>query len=137
MVQPCLTDAFLRDLLFRTAQDAYRIALYTSAANLTCDTPTYTTHGEASGSGYKAGGIPLKNISVHLEEGVAFLDWDDPVWPASSITACCALIYNATRGNVSVACLDLGQNYVSTNGNFIVLMPEPTPQTAVIALGGR
>ena len=40
----------------------YKIALYTSVANLDNTTTAYTTTGEVSGSGYTAGGQTLVNI---------------------------------------------------------------------------
>lgn len=137
MITESLTNAFLLGLLQDRAKDVYRIALYTEDANLDADTPAYTTLGEASTldvldnpSGYVAGGMKLEGYRAYLVDGAAVASWADPVWPNASIAACAALIYNASQKNRAVAVIDLGKNFVSTNGNFIVTLP-----TELIRLG--
>lgn len=139
MIVQGVTQSFLYELLslqgIHMAGDEYRMALYTKDANLTLETTAYTTAGETVGPGYMAGGQKLEGFLVMMEQGVAFLDWADPVWPTTTITARAALIFNYTKANRSVAVLDLGKDYVSTNGKFTVVFPEPTPETALIAIG--
>jgi hypothetical protein len=146
MIVQALVDAFLLDLLKSVAQDVFRMALYTADADLSAATPAYMTQGEVPVSfagpngneptGYGAGGIVLTGLTVHLEGGVAFLDWADPVWPRSTITARAGLIYNFSKNNRAVAVLDLGKNFTSTNGNFTVTLPPPTAAEALIGIGG-
>lgn len=136
MIVTALTNAFLLDLLARTMQDVFRIALYTDAASLGPGTPTYTTVGEAQGQGYKAGGQVLTGCLCDCQPGeAAWMTWANPVWPKSSIVARGALIYNASRGNKAVASLDLGKNFTSTDGDFLVKLPPPGAATALIAIG--
>ena len=63
----------------------YKIALYTSSANLGATTTHYVTTNEitnTSGSAYTAGGNTLANPSVTGGSGVtpAYVDFDDTSW---------------------------------------------------------
>src|SRR3954468_16788997 len=53
---------------------------------------------EASGTGYTSGGLTLTGYNAVLTGDVASLDWADAVWPAASISADGAIIYNSTQG---------------------------------------
>lgn len=114
--------------------DTFKIALYTSSANLDSSTTVYTSSNEASGTGYTAGGATLTNAGTGLTGTTAFLDFDDYTWTSATISAAGALIYNATEGNKAVAVLSFGATYSSTNGNFTVTFPAATSTTAVIIL---
>ena len=114
--------------------DTFKLALYTSAANLDSATTVYTTAGESSGPGYTAGGQTLTNVGVSLSGTIAFLDFTDVTWTAVSISAAGALIYNASASNKAVAILSFGGTYTSTNGNFQVAFPAATSSTAVMIL---
>jgi hypothetical protein len=115
--------------------DAYKIALFLSAATLNKGTTVYAATNEASGAGYTAGGMALAGFNVTLDTDTAILDWTtDPVWAAASITARGALIYNSTRGNKAVAVLDFGSDIISTAGNFTVTLPAPTAAAGLIRI---
>lgn len=116
--------------------DAYKIALFTSAANLSKATTAYDPAGEVPATGnYSPGGSLLNGFSVVLDGDVAILDWDvDPSWAGVTMSARGALIYNATRGNKAVGVLDFGQDITSTNGPFVVELPEPTVSKALVRL---
>jgi hypothetical protein len=114
--------------------DTFKIALYTSSANLDSSTTVYTSSGESSGTGYTAGGATLTNAGTGLTGTTAFLDFDDYTWTSATISAAGALIYNATEGNKAVAVLSFGSTYSSTNGNFTITFPAATSTTAVIIL---
>ena len=114
--------------------DTFKIALYTSSANLDSSTTVYTSSGESSGTGYTAGGATLTNAGTGLTGTTAFLDFDDYTWTSATISAAGALIYNATEGNKAVAVLSFGAVYSSTNGNFTITFPAATSTTAVIIL---
>ena len=58
--------------------DVLKIALYTSAANLSATTTAYSATDEASGTGYTAGGQNLANVTVSLSSGVAYVSFDNP-----------------------------------------------------------
>jgi hypothetical protein len=135
MIIQALTNAFKLDLLQRLMSDVFRMALYADRAILDVNTLSYTPDGEVNGPGYAAGGLVLSGMSVVLEGTVALIDWADPVWPNATITARGALIYNFTQANRAVAVIDLGKNYASTNGSFMVMLPEPTAKNALIRIG--
>lgn len=115
--------------------DDYRLALYASVANLDKDTAAYTPTGEVAGAGYVAGGASLAGFAAALDGDVAVLDFANPSWPNSTITARGGLIYNATRGNAAVAILDFGHDVTSTSGPFTVSLPDPTAANAIVRVG--
>lgn len=140
MITQALASTFKQELLegihnFSSAGgDVFKIALYTSSANLDSATTAYTTSGESSGSGYTAGGETLTNVGVSLSGTTAYLDFDDVTWAAATISAAGALIYNSSQSNKAVAILSFGATYSSTNGNFQVTFPAATSTTAIILL---
>jgi len=114
--------------------DTYKLALYTSAAALSRATTAYTTADEVVGAGYVAGGATLSGLATALDGDTALLDFADPTWPASTITARGALIYNSSKSNKAVAVLDFGQDVVSSNGLFRVALPAPAAATAPVRM---
>jgi hypothetical protein len=120
---------------FRTA-DTFRIALYTSAASLDPSTTTvYTTVGEASGTGYSAGGIILVPTAPANSGVAAYLSFANASWTGASFTANGALIYNATQGNRAVCILAFGGDKTPTSGTFTVQFPVNGATTSVIRAG--
>jgi hypothetical protein len=61
---------------------------------------------------------------------VAYVNWSNVSWTAA-LTARCALIYNVTQGNKSIAVLDFGSDKTSTT-TFTITMPANTSTTALI-----
>lgn len=110
--------------------DTIKIALYTADANLNADTTVYTASNEASGGNYVAGGSTLSPVSVSSSGTTAYVDFPDVSW-TGAITARCALIYNASKGNKSIAVLDFGSDKTSTN-TFLITMPPNTATEALI-----
>ena len=115
----------------------YKIALFTSLANLTPDTVAYTTTGEITGTGYTAGGKVLTVSQVPTYDAsndTAFINFANVTWNPASFTARAALIYNATTG-AAVAVLDFGSDKTNTQaGTFTVTFPTPTSTTAILRL---
>jgi hypothetical protein len=109
--------------------DTLKIALYTANANLNEATTIYTTSGEVTGTGYTAGGVLLTGVTINSSGFTAYVDFADVVFNAS-VTARCALIYNVTQGNKSIAVLDFGSDKTSTN--FTITMPANTASAALI-----
>lgn len=103
--------------------DTYKLALYTSAANLDATTTTYSTTNEVSGTGYTAGGATLSGLSTGLSSGTAYLTFSDPAFSNATITARGCLIYNSSKSNKAVAVFDFGGDVTSTNGTFTVDLP--------------
>ena len=109
--------------------DVIKIALYTASADLNEATTVYTTTGEVTGTGYVAGGVALTGVTINSSGSTAYVDFADVVFNAS-VTARCALIYNVTQGNKSIAVLDFGSDKTSTN--FTITMPANTATAALI-----
>ena len=118
------------------AADTYKIALFVSAATLSKSTTAYAATNEVpNGNGYTTGGATLAGFTTALDTDTAVLDWTtDPSWPAATITARGALIYNSTRSNKAVAVLDFGADIVSTNGTFTVTFPAATAAAGLVRI---
>ena len=134
-----LCSSFKRELLeglHDFLNDAFRLALYSAQANLSVDTTTrYASDGEISGPGYLAGGRVLTGVQVlGPASRVAFVTWDDAVWPDSQLVARGGLIYNETASQRAVAVLNFQTDRSSNTGEFRVQLPPPTPSTALIRI---
>jgi len=111
--------------------DVIKIALYTGNANLNEDTTVYDSTNEVAATGtYVAGGATMTGITVSTSGYTAYVGFDNVSWTAA-LTARCALIYNSTQGNKSVAVLDFGADKTSTT-TFLITMPANTSTTALI-----
>jgi hypothetical protein len=118
-----------------TAADTFKIALYTSSANLDAATTAYTTSNEVVGTGYTAGGNTLAISVVPVSSGTtAYLSFSNSSWAASTITARGAMIYNSTQSNKCVAVLDFGSDKTSTAGTFTIVFPTAAAGTAIIQI---
>ena len=126
------TTSFKKELyqaIHNLSTDTLKIALYTANANLNQDTTVYSTDNEVTGTGYTAGGVTLTGVTISSSDYTAYVDFADVVFNAS-VTARCALIYNVTRSNKSIAVLDFGSDKTSTN--FTITMPANTATAALI-----
>ena len=126
------TTSFKKELytgVHNLSTNTLKIALYTAAADLNEATTVYSATNEVSGGGYVAGGVTLTGVTISSSEYTAFVDFADVVFSAS-VTARCALIYNFTQGNKSIAVLDFGSDKTSTN--FTITMPANTATAALI-----
>ena len=132
-----------------TGGDTFKIALYTSSANLDANTTAYTATGEVTGANYTAGGGALVNLGVVTSNntastGTGYTDFADEVWTNATITARGALIYNSTPSansnanttltNAAVAVLDFGADKTSTAGDFTIIFPTASNTTAIIRI---
>ena len=136
-----LTDTFKQDCLdgaqnLGSSGNTLKIALYTSSASLGATTTAYSTTNEVSGTGYTAGGVTLSSQAVAYDSSnnVAYFDSADPSWSSATITARGALIYNNTKSNASIAVLDFGSDFSSSNGTFQVQFPTAAHNTALIRI---
>jgi len=111
--------------------DVIKIAMYTANANLNEDTTVYSATNEVVATGtYVAGGATMTGITVSTSGYTAYVGFANVSWTAA-LTARCALIYNSTQGNKSVAVLDFGSDKTSTT-TFLITMPANTSTTALI-----
>lgn len=127
------TTSFKKELytaVHNLSTDTIKIALYTGNADLNEATTVYSATNEVSGTGYTAGGQVMTGVSISSFGYVAYVNWSNVVWTAA-LTARCALIYNVTQGNKSIAVLDFGSDKTSTT-TFKITMPANTSTTALI-----
>ena len=128
------TTSFKKELytaVHNLSTDSIYIALYTASADLNEDTTVYSATNEVPDTGtYTAGGQALTGVSISSSGYVAYVNWDNVSWTAA-LTARCALIYNVTQGNKSIAVLDFGSDKTSTT-TFTITMPANTSTTALI-----
>ena len=137
MIQQGLTNSFKQEMLQagqNIVTDTLRMALYTALADVGPTTAVYTTANEISGTGYTAGGeiVTGATVSVDVQSGTVYVDFDDVSWPGASFTARGALIYNVTRSNKTVAVLDFGSDKIFTSTSNTVTLPANTATTALI-----
>jgi O-glycosyl hydrolase len=109
--------------------DTLRIALYTAEADLNESTTAYSTTSEVVGTGYVAGGVTLTGVAINSSGYTAYVNFDNVAFGAS-VTARCALIYNASKANRAIAVLDFGSD--KTSASFTITMPQNTATTALI-----
>jgi len=144
-ITSALCTSFKKELLERkhdfntTSGHTFKLALFTSAANLDASTTNYTTTNEVVGTGYTAGGITLTNIDPTSSGTTAFIDFADVTFSSATITAAGALIYNTTTDGGSattnaVAVISFGSDKTSTNGDFVVQFPVADASNAIIRL---
>ena len=127
------TTSFKKELyeaIHDLSTDTIYIALYTAAANLNQATTIYSSTNEVVASGYTAGGQIMTGVTVQSDGYTAYVNWNNVSW-STAVTARCALIYNVTKGNKSIAILDFGSDKTSTT-TFIITMPANTSTTALI-----
>jgi hypothetical protein len=127
------TTSFKKELyqgIHDLSTDTIKIALYTASADLNEATTTYSSSNEVVASGYTAGGQVMTGVQISSDGYTAYVNWDNVSWSAS-ITARCALMYNASKGNKSVAVLDFGSDKTTT-GTFLITMPANTSTAALI-----
>ena len=106
------------------------MALYTANASLGEDTTVYSATSEVVASGYTAGGNTLTGVAINSSDYTAYANWANTSW-TSTLTARCALIYNASKANRAIAVIDFGADKTSTT-TFLVTMPANTATTALI-----
>lgn len=110
------------------SSDDIRVMLVTSSYTPDQDTHAFISSvtGEASGTGYTAGGQALasKTQSYDGSTNTLTLDAADVTWANSTITARYAVVYDNTGAAASskplLAYLDFGSDVASTAGNFVI-----------------
>ena len=134
-IQQTLTTSFKQQILQaeqNLATDTLKLALYTGLATLGPNTTVYDTTYEVVGTGYTAGGNILTGVTISTSaNGVVYVDFANSVWNPASFTARGGLIYNASKGNKSIAVLDFGADKTCQN-SFTVQMPENTSTAALL-----
>lgn len=123
-----------------TSPDTFKIALYTGNADINASTTVYTTSNEISGTGYTAGGntlvISQSPTSGNNQSAVptAFISFSNTSWTNATFTTRCALIYNVTQGNKSIAVLDFGSDKTVSNDTFQIIFPTADANSAIVRI---
>lgn len=128
----CIT--FKKEMLDGTheAGDNYKMALYSDGADLGPETTQYKDSGEVRGHGYTQGGISLSGRRTGNDGTAGYLTFSNPRWSPATFTAHGALIYNGSKQNRAVAVINFGKAYTSTNGAFVVGLPDPGADAIVV-----
>jgi hypothetical protein len=116
---------------------AFNLALYTSAANLSAATTIYTTSSEVADTGqYAAGGGLLTSQQVSLDTGVAIVNFANLSFTGVTLTAGGALIYNNTTSATkrAVCVLSFGGDKTATAGTFTIQFPAFTSAAAILRI---
>jgi hypothetical protein len=128
------TTSFKKELyqgIHDLSTDVIKIALYTGNANLNADTTVYSSSSEITGTGYTAGGKVMTGVTIESSGYTAYVNFANVVWNPGVFTARCALIYNSSKANRSIAVLDFGSDKTTTS-SFTITMPANTATTALI-----
>lgn len=133
-ISQTLTTSFKEQLfegVHNLLTDNIYIALYTALADLNENTTIYTASQEITGTGYTAGGKLMTGVTVSSFGNTAYVNFADVVWNPAAFTCYGALIYNASKGNKSIAVLNFGSGKTCEN-TFTINMPANTYTTALI-----
>ena len=112
-----------KNIYIHSTDSVFKIALYTSDADISPDTLHYTPDGEVEGIGYEPGGKELTGIEFISKNGIFSMSWQPVVWEHSSIKAHGALIYNASNDNRAVYVTDFNNDIESVLDKFTVAFP--------------
>lgn len=115
--------------------DAFKAALFSSAATLGAATTAYAATNEVSGTNYSAGGNALTRIDPTSSGTTAYVDFADLVFSnvtISGVRGC--LIYNSTDSNKAVSSHDFGSDKAATAGDFTLVMPTADASNAILRL---
>jgi hypothetical protein len=113
----------------------FKLALYTSAANLSAGTTAYTVTGEVPNTGqYVATGSALQSKQVSLDTATAIVTFADLSFTGVTLTARGAVIYNSSVSNAAVCVLDFGADKTATSGTFTIQFPAFTAAAAILRI---
>lgn len=139
-IQQAVCNSFKKEILegihdFESGGDEFKLALYSSAANLSAATTVYSVTNEVPDSGeYVAGGGVLQSQQTSLDTGVAIVDFADLSFTGVTLTARGALIYNTSESNKAVCVLDFGSDKTATSGTFTIQFPAFTSAAAILRI---
>ena len=134
-IQTSVATVYKADVIqgIQTLSDTYMVALYDSSASLGPLTPTYTTSNEVSGGNYPAGGIVMPSPAEVTDTTVAILTFANPTFlnlTLADVRGC--MIYNASKGNATVAVFDFGTSIALFTSDFTLVVPAATATTGLI-----
>tara|TARA_R110000796_G_scaffold4279_2_gene16519 strand:- start:903 stop:1340 length:438 start_codon:yes stop_codon:yes gene_type:complete len=142
-IATAMCTSFKKELLegvhnFTTGGNAFKLALYTTAATLGATTTAYATGlaGQVTSTNYTAGGAALvKTTGFPKSTGTtAITDFVNLTFSNVTIAARGCLIYNDTNADKAVASIDFGGVKSSTSGDFTVQFPTANAAGAIIRI---
>jgi hypothetical protein len=139
-IAQAVANSFKKEILegihdLESGGDVFKLALYTSAANLSAATTSFTTGSEVANTGqYTSGGGTLTGQSTSLDTGVAIVDFAELSFTGVTLTARGALIYNTSESNKAVAVLDFGGDKTATAGTFTIQFPAFNSTAAILRI---
>ncbi len=139
-ISQAVCNSFKKELLdgvhdLDSGGDTFHLALYTSVANLSAATTSYTTGSEVSPTGqYVAGGGVLQSQQTSVASGVAIATFANLSFTGVTLTARGALIYNTTDAKKAVCVLDFGGDKTATAGTFTIQFPSFTTSAAILRI---
>jgi len=125
MITTAPTNSFREELFngIHRPEHVYKLALYTSAADLDEHTRGYETKGEVADDGYPKGGIVLTGRKVGVAEGHSYLQFSDARFPKSSISSDGSMIYNdSVDGKPALAVYGYPRT-AGVNSEYVVELP--------------
>ena len=125
--------------------DAFKIALYTSSADLSIPLQLLTAEQlaeVASGGGYTTGWRSFnKYWSSYDKHVTSFTDFSDVSWTSASFTARGCLIYNSsdvvsglTNNRAAVCGITFGGDKTVSSGTFTIQFPANDSSDAIIRI---
>ena len=139
-IAQAVANSFKKEILegihdLESGGDVFKLALYTSAANLSAATTSFTTGSEVANTGQcSSGGGVLTGQSTSLDTGVAIVDFAELSFTGVTLTARGALIYNTSESNKAVAVLDFGGDKTATAGTFTIQFPTFNSTNAILRI---
>ena len=121
---------------FTNGGNTFRLALYTSSANLSKSTTAYTTSNEvANGNGYTTKGAALTNVTPALSGDTACCDFENISFTSASFTTRGCLIFNDTATNDPAVCaIDFGGDKTVSSGTFTIQFPAADASNAIVRI---
>lgn len=120
-----------------TTKDTFNAALFFATATINKSTTAYSTTGEATGTGYTAGGVAITNANApaNASDTSYWTPSASFAWTGLTISSAfdCVLIYNATQSNKAVMALTIGSQTI-TSGNLTLTMPTNDQTTGLFRL---
>lgn len=120
-----------------TTADTIKGALFLASASLGAGTTAYSTTGEASGTGYSAGGVTVTNGNAPATSGTtaywtpsASLSWSG-LTLASAVDA--VLLYNSTQGDKAIGVFTFGSLTI-TAGTLTIAFPVNDASTGLVRI---
>lgn len=111
-----------------------KAALYFASATINASTTAYTTTGEATGSGYTAGGVAVTAANAPILSGntACWTPSASITFPAATIAAFdTIMIYDTARANKTVAVWNVGTQSL-TGISFVATMPVNDAANALV-----